>query len=120
MLFDLQVFDRLADEFISALVHDFSDPVLQKQLMREISNVINRIQNPILRMVASEYVDKAVKYAAKEASPFFNNVIASDPPESVDVSANVVKDVVNKKVDSLADRIKKELEKKKNNKKDNS
>ena len=116
-MFNLQIFDRLADEFIAALVHDFSDPVLQKQLMREVSDLVNRIQNPIVRMVASEYVDKAVKYAANKVSPFFNDVVVSDPPESVDVSASVLKETVNKKVDSLADRIKEELEKKKKNKK---
>lgn len=37
-------FDNLADEFIAALVHDFKDPVLQKQLLREVHGLVNNIQ----------------------------------------------------------------------------
>ena len=67
----------------------------------------------MLRMLASEYVDKAIRYAANKASPFFNEIVLSDPPESVDASASVVKEMMNDKVDSLAERIKKEIKRKK-------
>ena len=109
----LGFFDNLADEFLAALVHDFSDPVVQKQLMREIDGVINNIQNPMIRMLVSQYKGQALDYIANKAAPFFQNVVMSDPPESVDASATVVKEVVSEKVDSLADRIKREISRKK-------
>lgn len=76
-------------------------------------------QNPMLRMLASDYVDKGLDYVKAKATPFFKDIVLSDPPESVDASATVLKDAVNNKVDSIADRIKKELENKKK-KKENS
>lgn len=118
--FDLDFFNRLADEFIAALVHDFKDPVIQKQLIRELTGVINNIQNPMMRMIASEYMDKAIRYAANKASPFLNNVVLSDPPESIDASAKVVKEMMSEKVDSIAERIKKEIQKKKEAKNGNN
>ena len=74
----------------------------------------------MLRMIASDYIDKGLDYIKAKATPFFKDVVLSDPPESVDASATVVKDVVNNKVDTIADRIKKELENKKREKERNS
>lgn len=112
----IRFFDDLADEFLAALVHDFRDPVIQKHLLRQIHGMVNSIQNPMLRMLALDYVEKGLDYVKEKATPFFKEVVLSDPPDSVDASATVVKDVVNNKVDSFAERIKKELENQKRKK----
>lgn len=114
--FNLDIFNRMADEFIMALIHDFKDPTTQKQLIREIHAFINNIPNPMMRMLVSEYADNMIRYAANMASPFFNEVVLSDPPESIDASATVIKEAMSERIDSLAERIKKEIQLKKETK----
>lgn len=110
---NLEFFSNLADEFIVALVLDFKNPTLQKQLIREIYGLINRIENPIIRMFANDYVEKLIEEIKNQSKPFIQDVVLSDPPNSIDVSNKVIKETINNKLDSLTERIKKELEKSK-------
>lgn len=110
---NLEFFDNLAEEFIMALIFDLKNPVFQKQLLREVNAVINQIENPVVRMFASGYVEKAMEYIKDKSSSFIQDVVLSDPPKSIDVSNQVIKETINNKLDSLSERIKKELEKSK-------
>ena len=108
-MFNLSFFDQVADEFIQAMVHDLRDPITQKQLLREINGLINRIENPIVRMFAADYAEKLTKQAIEKFAPLINDVVLSNPPESIDVSAKVVKETLDDKINSFAEKIKQEL-----------
>lgn len=107
---NFEFFNNLVDEFIISLVMDFKNPVIQKQLLREINALVNQIENPIIRTIASNYVEEAIEYIKNKTAPFIQDVVLSDPPKSIDVSSKVIKETIDNKIDSITEKIKKELE----------
>lgn len=109
----LKQFDDLADQVIEAIIADAANPdiraSIQNQLDRFASGLIGRdVNSPLIKPFWNNICENAVQYIEEQVTDFMG-VAISDPPDSVDGAASLVKEEVNTKVDSIADRLKKKL-----------
>lgn len=103
--------DKIADDLIVGIATQFSDRSFTEQLRRNINYQIEQIPNPFVKMFLQQNIDGWIDQAADYAKPF-TDIIASEPPHSVDVARDVVKETLTSRVDSLADKIKQKLSEK--------
>lgn len=106
-------FDALADEFISAIVSDLSDPEIRESVRYRVdqiaSSLIGRdVNSPLIK----PFWNKILEQGVEQIAPFVG-IIKSDPPDSVEGTAEILKEEFNSKVDTMADKLKRRLAEKK-------
>ena len=107
----LSSFDTIIDAFIEAAASDLSRPETKKALREHLDVFVSRllginINNPFVKPVYEQLIKDR-----------FNNlyelmgVVVSDPPNSIDESASMIKEEANTKIDDFKERLKKRLNK---------
>ena len=113
MMFKEQ-FDSLADEFVEAIISDFADPEFREGFRHQVDAIVSRkLGIDVNSVLVKPFWDKLYNQGIEQLKPLVGLVV-SDPPDSIDVSASVIKEEVGEKIDSVADKLKKRLEEKKN------
>lgn len=108
------ILEHMGRELMTAIASDLSDPATQAQLRRNIDATASRVlgidvRSTMIRPFWDRIVDQASNEMKAQAVDFAGLAI-SDPPQSVDAAAEVVREAVNEKVNSMADLLKKKLE----------
>lgn len=107
----------LSDELVGAIAADIADPANRAQLRRNVDAMASRalgidVTSPLISKFWGRIVEKAEEEIMAAAVPFVQ-IAVSDPPQSVDVAAEVLKESASTKIDSMAEKLKQKLKEKK-------
>ena len=106
------ILDNIVDEVAEAIKQDLMDPFTILQLKDKIDETVMcitgvNIKHPFIYPYYQKFIQKYQDQFLE-----LLGVVVSDPPNSIDSSAEFIKEEVSTKVDSLADRLKKKLQQK--------
>lgn len=104
--------ETFGNEFIDALVTDISHPKFRSTIRDIVRNRVSsatgfNLNSAFLRPRFDSFYDDIEEYVLQNIG-----IVMSNPPESIDASAEVMKEVVTEKIDSFADRIKAKMKSK--------
>lgn len=104
--------EAFGNEFIDALMTDISHPKFRSTIRDIVRNRVSsatgfNLNSAFLRPRFDNFYDDIEEYVLQNIG-----IVMSNPPESVDASAEVMKEVVTEKIDSFADRIKAKMKSK--------
>ena len=71
----LEIFEKIADEFVQAAINDFHDPSFVQQLRREVDFYASRVlgvdlTNPIIRPFWDKYLNKGIENLVEIYAPY--------------------------------------------------
>lgn len=104
--------EAFGNEFIDALMTDISHPKFRSTIKDIVRNRVSsatgfNLNSAFLRPRFDSFYDDIEEYVLQNIG-----IVMSNPPESIDASAEVMKEVVTEKIDSFADRIKAKMKSK--------
>ena len=107
-----EMFESIVDEVVSSLQKDLNNPETIEVLRETLDDTVIRItginiRNPFIYPHYSKVIEKY-----QDSVLELLGLAVSNPPESIDTTAEFLKEEVNNKVDSLANRLKQRLNEK--------
>ena len=110
-----EILDDVANSVIESVTQDLSNPETIAMLRESLDEAVIRITGINIRnpFIYPHYTKMIEQY--QEQLLELVGIAVSNPPESIDTTAEVIKEEVGNKVDSLADKLKKRLTAKESN-----
>ena len=109
-----EILDSIVDELVEAVKQDLMDPLTISQLRDKIDETVIcvtgiNIKHPFIYPHYQKFIQ-----GYQEQFLELLGIVVSDPPQSIDTSAEFIKEEVSSKVDTFADKLKKKLQQKEN------
>ena len=103
--------DTVLNALIEAAASDLSRPETKKVLRENLDNTISNllginVQNPLVRPIYEQFINNKFNDIYE-----LLGVVVSNPPESIDESAAILKEETNSKINSFRDKLKQRLNK---------
>lgn len=105
----IDICDQIAEEVISAAAKDLANPEVQAAVRYQLDRMGTKLIGVDVNMpIVRPFWDRIISGVQEQAMSFMS-VAVSDPPDSVDIAANLIKEETSGKVDDYASKLKQRL-----------